>query len=243
MSSTKLTNYIACEEYALSVLDRLLTARNVPLDDADSFLNPLLATYWQDPFLLRDMQIGVDRLIRAIRTHESICIFGDYDVDGVTSSFLLYTFIKDRCRHDRVTIMYPDRLKDGYGMKVHHVDTIHTQGHTLIITVDNGITSVQEIMHATNLSIDVVITDHHKPLEILPPALAIINPQVSPNYPFKGLCGAAVVMKYICACMTQSKFSDDTKREIYAQCLSVVAIATVADCVPLLNENRALVKK
>jgi len=97
------------------------------------------------------MDIGTDILIQAMKDRKSICIFGDYDVDGVTSSFLMYTLLSTYMKYPRVKIMYPDRLKDGYGMKVHHVDTIKAAGHDLIITVDNGITSIQEMIHAKNL--------------------------------------------------------------------------------------------
>lgn len=139
--------------------------------------------------------------------------------------------------------MYPDRLKDGYGMKVHHVDTIKAAGHDLIITVDNGITSIQEMMHAKNLWLQVIITDHHKALDIVPNADAIINPQVSPWYEFKWLCWAGVVLKFTSALLKKSTLSEEIRQSIMSHFIPIVAIATVADCVPLLWENRALVKR
>ena len=131
------------------------------------------------------MDKGTDILIQAMKDRKSICIFGDYDVDGVTSSYLMYLLISQYLNYPQVKIMYPDRLKDGYGMKVHHVDTMKAAGHDLIITVDNGITSIQEMIHAKSLGMQVIITDHHKALETIPEADAIINPQVSDNYEFK----------------------------------------------------------
>jgi len=139
--------------------------------------------------------------------------------------------------------MYPDRLKDWYGMKVHHVDTIKAAGHDLIITVDNGITSIQEMIHAKNLWLQVIITDHHKALDIIPNADAIINPQVSSWYDFKWLCGAGVVLKFTSALLKKSTLSEDIRQSIMNHFIPIVAIATVADCVPLLWENRALVKR
>lgn len=189
------------------------------------------------------MDIGTDKIIQAMKDNKSICIFGDYDVDGVTSSYLLYTLLNTYFKYKKVKIMYPDRLKDGYGMKVHHVDTIKEAGHDMIITVDNGITSIQEVAHAKNLGLEVIITDHHKALDILPPADAIINPQVSPEYHFKWICGAGVVLKVTNALLKKSKFPDEVKQSIMNHFMPVVAIATVADCVPLRGENRAIVKR
>ena len=233
---------ISHTDYTKPLLQRLLDNRGISCA-CDDFLNPNMATYRHDPFLLHDMDIGTDRIIRAIKNKESICIFGDYDVDGVTSSFLLYTLLHDYLGHKAVKIMYPDRLADGYGLKVHHVDTIKSKWHDLIITVDNGITSIQEVMHAKNIGLDIIITDHHKALDVIPPADAIINPQVSPLYPFHGICGAGVVLKLTHALLKKSKLSPDVRQSILNHFIPIVAIATVADCVPLINENRALVKR
>lgn len=189
------------------------------------------------------MDIGTDILIQAMKDRKSICIFGDYDVDGVTSSFLMYTLLATYMNYPKAKIMYPNRLKDGYGMKSHHVDTIKQAGHDLIITVDNGITSIEEIAHAKTLWLQVIITDHHKALETIPNADAVINPQVSPNYEFKWLCGAGVVLKFTSALLKKSKLSEEKKQSIMNHFIPIVAIATVADCVPLLWENRALVKR
>ncbi len=229
-------------EHHLPLVDRLLSLRGV-FDDHEDFLTPSLIKHRWNPFDLNDMDIGTDILIRAMKNRKSICIFWDYDVDGVTSSFLMYTLLKEYLKYPKVKIMYPDRLKDGYGMKVHHVDMMKAAGHDLIITVDNGITSIQEMIHAKNLWLEVIITDHHKALETIPIADAVINPQISPNYWFKGLCWAGVVLKFTHALLKKSSLSEEIKQSIINHFIPIVAIATVADCVPLLWENRALVKR
>ena len=170
-------------------------------------------------------------------------VFGDYDVDGVTSSFLLYEFFTKFLNYKQISIMYPDRLKDGYGLKNIHVDMMKEKNIDLIITVDNGITSVQEAAYVKELWMDLIITDHHAKLDKVPKAEAIINPQVSPDYEFKGICGAGVAFKLINAIMQTAEFSTEKKKQIFNYFLPIVTIATVADCVPLIHENRVMVKK
>lgn len=236
-------NYrLLTEEYNTPFLDRLLWVRWV-FDNHDDFLHPTLAKNRWDPFDLNDMDKGIDILIQAMKNHKSICIFGDYDVDGVTSSYLLYLLLSQYLNYPKVKIMYPNRLKDGYGMKIHHVDTMKAAGHDLIITVDNGITSIEEIIHAKNIGMQVIITDHHKALENIPEADAIINPQVSDHYSFKGLCWAGVVLKFTSALLKKSTLSKEIQQSIVNHFMPIVAIATVADCVPLVWENRAIVKR
>ncbi len=236
-------NYkLLSEDQNIPLLDRLLSVRWV-FDEHESFLNPTLSKNRWNPLDLNDMDKGTDILIQAMKDRKSICIFGDYDVDGVTSSYLMYLLISQYLNYPKVKIMYPDRLKDGYGMKVHHVDMMKAAGHDFIITVDNGITSIQEMIHAKNLGMQVIITDHHKALEILPDADAIINPQVSDHYEFKWLCWAGVVFKFTHALLKKSKLSSEIQQSIMNHFLPVVSIATVADCVPLLWENRAIVKR
>jgi single-stranded-DNA-specific exonuclease len=224
------------------LLERLLQIRNVTHDVA-SFLDPQIKTYRHDPHLLYQMDIAVARIIQAIKNNEKIMIFGDYDVDGVTSSKILYSFIRRYLKYDQVSIMFPHRRLDGYGIKNKHIDIMKEKGIRLIITVDNGITSIAEAAHAKSLGIDMIITDHHKNLETLPDVVAIINPHVSPEYPFNGLCGAGVAFKLVNAIMAQTSWSSDKKREVFQRFLPIVAIATVADCVPLIDENRAMVRR
>lgn len=194
----------------LSLIQRLLKVRNIS-DHPYDFLNPSIAHYRLDPFLLNDMEKGVQRIIQAMKNKEKIMVFGDYDVDGITSSFSLYKFFTQFLNYQQVSIMYPDRLKDGYGLKNKHLDEIKEKGVKLIITVDNGITSVVEAEYAKTLGLDLIITDHHHALETLPNAYALINPQVSPNYPFKGLAGVGVAFKLINALLMKSSFSKEKK--------------------------------
>jgi single-stranded-DNA-specific exonuclease len=142
-----------------------------------------------------------------------------------------------------VSIQYPDRIEDGYGIKKKHIDDIQSKGVTLIITVDNGISTVQEAEYAKELGIDIIITDHHQHGEKIPPAFAVITPLISPEYPFKYLAGVGVAFKLICALTERSTLTKDKKNQVFNYFLPVVAIGTVADVVPLVNENRVIVKR
>lgn len=189
----------------LSLLERLLAVRQVS-DDPALFLNPRFSDYWKDPFLLNDMHKGVERIILALKRKEKIMIFADYDVDGITSSFCVYKFITEFLGYKNISIMYPNRLQDGYGLKNKHLDYMKEKNINLIITVDNGITSVNEAQYAKELGIDLVITDHHHALDRIPEAIAVINPQISPHYSFKGLAGVGVAFKLINALLSKSTF-------------------------------------
>lgn len=226
----------------LSLIERLLAVRNIT-DHPSSFLDPRLAQYRGDPFLLNDMEKGVQRIIQALKNQEKIMIFGDYDVDGITSSFCVYKFITEFLGYKNISIMYPNRLEDGYGLKNKHLDSMHQKGVNLIITVDNGITSIAEAKYAQELGMTLIVTDHHHALDELPAAYAVINPQVSPNYAFKGLAGVGVAFKLINALLAKSSFSAEKKNQIFHYFLPIVAIGTVADIVPLVNENRVMVKR
>jgi single-stranded-DNA-specific exonuclease len=206
-------------------------------------LNPKLNDYRLDPFLLNDMDKAVDRIISAVKDKEKIMIFWDYDVDGVTSSYILYEFITRFLKYKNVSIQYPDRIKEGYGIKKEHIDDIKKKWVHLIITVDNGIASLQEAIYAKKQGIDLIITDHHQDLESIPEAIAVVNPVVSPDYPFKGLAGVGVTFKLICAILSKSTFDQKEKNHIFNYFLPIVTIWTVADVVPLVNENRMMVKK
>ncbi len=224
------------------LLTRLLKIRNIT-DNVDAFLEARLQDYWIDPFLLNDMEAAVERIIFAIKNKQKIMIFGDYDVDWVTSSYILYKFITKHLNYKNISIQYPDRIKEGYGIKKIHLDSMKTKGIDLIITVDNGIASLEEALYARQLGIDLIITDHHQDLESIPQAIAVVNPQVSPNYPFKGLAGVGVAFKLICALLSRSTFDQEKKNQIFNYFLPVVAIGTVADVVPLVHENRIIVKR
>ncbi len=224
------------------IISRLLKIRNID-DTIEDFLHPTLEKYWISPFLLNDMEKGVQRIIKAMKNKEKIMIFWDYDVDGITSSYILYTFVRKYLKYPFISIQYPHRIKDGYGIKKHHIDTIKEKEVSLIITVDNGIASLEEALYARKHNIDLIITDHHQDLEKIPEATAVINPQISPNYPFKWLAWVWVTFKLICALLEKSNFSTQEKQDIYKYFLPIVTIWTIADVVPLIWENRAMIKK
>lgn len=207
---------------------------------AEYFLNPRLQDM-HDPFLLRDMDIAVERILRAVAAQESIEIHGDYDVDGVTSTVVLKTALQliglEAAWH------IPHRLQDGYGMQPVAVDGAHARGVRLLISVDNGIRAEAAITRAAELGIDVIVTDHHLPETQMPPALAIINPsRTDCSYPNSNLCGAGVALKLAHALLLRAGWPEAKLFRTLESFLKLVAIATVADIVPLTGENRVIVK-
>ncbi len=236
-------NYsILFEDPGLSLIERLLKVRSVE-DDVEEFLNPTMKKYRISPFKLADMNKAIDRIKQALTKQEKIMIFGDYDVDGITSSFMLYTFFRKFLKYENISIMFPNRLEDGYWLKSFHLDEMKEKSVDLVITVDNGITSINEALHAKEIWIDLVITDHHKNLETIPEACAVVNPQVSPDYNFKWICGAGVAFKLLNGYLEAENHDIEQRKKIFNYFLPVVAIATVADCVPLVDENRVMVKQ
>jgi len=194
-----------------------------------------------DPFLLPDMKKAVERIKKAHENKEKVMIFGDYDVDGATSTALLMHFFTKI--GIAVSYRLPTREKDGYGMKNYFIDEIGEVGATLIVTVDCGTRDIEVIKYANTKGIDVIVTDHHAVPEYIPEeAIAIINPKrTDSKYPFPHLCGAWVAFKLICALLPDF-FPGSEKREKYiTSCLDIVALGTTADCMPLTWENRALV--
>jgi single-stranded-DNA-specific exonuclease len=172
------------QDYELPFIERLLNIRNVT-SPMEIFFQPSFTNSWHNPFLLNGMEKAVQHLIQAMKNRDKIMIFGDYDVDGVTSSYSLYKFLRYFLKYQYVSIMYPSRKEDGYGLKIKHLEEMKKKGVKLVITVDNGITSIEEAFYAKTIGIDVIITDHHQPLNDLPQAIAVIDPLCSPNYPFK----------------------------------------------------------
>ncbi|MFJ5965436.1 single-stranded-DNA-specific exonuclease RecJ [Bacillus sp. NPDC093026] len=201
------------------------------VDEARSFLFDQKADF-HDPFLLKGMKEAVERINKAIEEQESIVIFGDYDADGVTSTSVLLHTLKERSA--KVDFYIPDRFKEGYGPNEQAFRYIKEQGASLVITVDTGIAAVKEARIAKEIGLDLIITDHHEPGEELPEALAIVHPkQPGCVYPFKELAGVGVAFKVAHALLG----------EVPAQLLDLVAIGTIADLVPLHDENRWLAKK
>ena len=197
---------------------------------------------WHDPLTMADMEPAVARVLAAVSEGERIAIYGDYDVDGVTSVTSLYLYLTGLgCD---VTCYIPNRIGEGYGMSMGAVEQLAARGVTLIITVDTGITAHAEIAHAATLGVDTVVTDHHECHADIPACVAVVNPH-RPDcpYPFKELAGVGVVFKFICAC--EAVRTGLTAREALASIsrymIDLVAIGTIADVMPLTDENRFIV--
>ncbi len=200
-----------------------------------------------DPFEMKDMALAVDRINRAIEQNERIAIYGDYDVDGVTATSLLFLYLKKRGAD--VGYYIPSRSKEGFGVSVTAIDSLLENGVKLIVTVDTGVTAVQEFQYAESLGIDAVITDHHECLDELPKVAAVVNPHRSDdNYPFKDLAGVGVAFKLVCAMEMDrcKKMQEDIIDGIIRVCndySDLVALGSIADVMPVADENRLLVAK
>ena len=229
-------------ELDLPLIDRLLKIRNIDLDKKDDFLNPSWKNFWYDPFLLSDMNKSIERILKAIKNNERIVVFWDYDVDGVTATYVVFYFIYKFLNYKNISIRLPSR-QDGYGIRGFHLDELKEKNVSLVITVDNGITAVQEAEYAKKLGLDLIITDHHTPLDEIPQPFALVNPKTSPDYPFKEIAGVGVAFKLISALAQKLNLDKKTKEKMLNYFLPIVAIGTVADCVLLVDENRLLVKK
>ncbi|XTR37497.1 single-stranded-DNA-specific exonuclease RecJ [Paraclostridium tenue] len=204
-------------------------------EDAEIFINPSL-DYLRDPFLMKDMEKAVERIEYAIKNNQNIWIYGDYDVDGVSSTSVLCLYF-DSIGFP-VKYYIPNRLEEGYGINEDAIEVLKNQGCDLLISVDCGITSVREVELANKLGIDVIITDHHEVQDEIPNAYAVINPkQENCNYPFDMLCGCGVAFKLIQALTPAEEF----KTSMYNY-LEIVTLATICDIVPLVDENRIIVK-
>jgi len=219
------------------VVARMLLRRGIrSMEDARRFFRPALDQLY-DPFLLPDMQKAVDRLRRAILSEEKILIYGDYDVDGITSVSFLYHILKELGAD--VGYYIPDRQTEGYGLSPAGVDAAQQRGTRLIVTVDCGITGHAEIDLAKSMGIEVIVCDHHEPGPTLPDAVAILDPKITGcTYPFRELAGVGVTYK-LCQGLLKRMGIDDSILENH---LELVAIGTAADIVPLVDENRVFVK-
>jgi single-stranded-DNA-specific exonuclease len=218
-------------------LARLLVLRNLKsFNEAKLFFRPSLE-YLHDPFLMDGMEIATHRLIKALTENELITIYGDYDVDGTCATSLLYLFLK--ALDANVGFYIPKRLTEGYGVSKQGIDQVKERGTSLLISVDCGITAIEEIDYANQLGMDVIICDHHKPKEEIPNAIAVLDPlKTNCNYPFKYLCGAGVAFK-----LTQGLAERIGKREMPLEYLDLVALASAADIVSLTDENRVIVNE
>lgn len=219
-----------------SVLAKLLIARNIPVEKANMYINPVIEGLY-DPFLMRGMDKLVERILEAKYKGEKVYIYGDYDVDGVTSITVMYCFLKEI----GIDIHYylPDRMEEGYGLNKGALQRIKEKGSTLVITVDCGISAIEELKFAREIGLDVCVTDHHECGEKLPDAYVIVNPkQQDCKYPFKMLAGVGVAFKVVTALCKELMMEDET----YLKYLDIVSLGTIADIVPLIDENRIIAK-
>jgi single-stranded-DNA-specific exonuclease len=233
------------QELSLSpILTEILVSRGIDtFEKARAFFRPSMEDL-HDPFSMHQMDAAVTRISKAVVNNERMVVFGDYDVDGTDSTAMLWKFLKDMGAN--VSYFIPDRVKDGYGISTAGIDHVRDVGASLLIAVDCGITAVQQVEQARSYNIDVIVCDHHEPGDEIPKAIAVLDAlQPSCSYPFKYLCGCGVAFKLIQALTTsepfRSKLGDDAQK-LLLDYLQYVTLATTADIVPLVNENRVMVK-
>ena len=233
-SEQKYAATLAAQQKEAGLLAGVLAARGIT-DPAEALTLLAGEEELSDPMLLTDMDKACARILEAIDKEQTIVVYGDYDVDGVTATALLYQHLKGMGA--TVKCMLPSREGDGYGLSRNAIRSIHDKGCKLIVTVDNGISAVEEADYAAELGIDLIITDHHLPPETLPKAIAVVDPRREDDTsPFKGLCGAGVAFK-LCAALDGCP-----PEEMLDYCGDLAAVGTVADVMPLTGENRTLVK-
>lgn len=223
------------EDSGSTLLDNILQIRGISSQqEKDDFLHPGLKVI-HDPFLLSDMETACRLIQSAVEDKKKILIFGDYDVDGVTSTSILLMFL--RSIGAEVSFLIPDRLAEGYGLSPESNARIIAAAPALVITVDNGISAIDEIAALNNAGIDVLVTDHHECKEVLPPAAAIINPKRPGSvYPFSGLAGVGVALKLI-----QALSVTFDKPGAWSEYIGICALGTIGDMVPVSGENRAII--
>ena len=225
-------------EYKLSyLLAKVLVSRDLDItENIERFLEPTREDFY-DPFLMPDMEKAINRILKAIKEKEKIMVYGDYDVDGITSITVLKNFLEERGL--KVGAYIPNRLDEGYGLNKEAIDKIYKDGYKLMITVDCGISGNEEIEYANSLGITTIITDHHEPPEKLPDAYAVVDAKRKDNeYPFNQLAGVGVVFKLIQAISIKLKLDESE----YLKYLDIVCIGTISDIVPLVDENRVIAK-
>ena len=229
-------NKISIQYHINKLLASILVNRNIEEDKIEAFLNPTRKSF-HDPFLMPDMKKAVDRILKAMQNKEKIIIYGDYDVDGITSITVLKSFLEDRGVH--VDSYIPNRLEEGYGLNKPAIEKIAENKYQLMITVDCGISGIEEIEYANSLGIETIVTDHHEVGDSLPNAIAVVDAKRKDNeYPCRDLAGVGVVFKLIQA--IGIKLGLEEKE--YLKYLDIVCIGTISDIVPLIDENRAIAK-
>ena len=232
-------------EFGLSpIVSQILTSRDIlEIDDARRFLSPSL-TDLHNPYLMKDMRKGVNRLVKGIRNRESIVIYGDYDADGITSVVILLKFLR---RIDpSVSYHIPDRIGEGYSLNRTAIDRFKAQGISLIVTVDCGISDADEVAYAKGLGIDTIILDHHEVPPSLPNAAAVINPhRTDCPFPFKDMAAVGIAFNFLIALrgvLREEGFWNSSTYPNLRQYLDLVALGTIGDISPLIDENRILAK-
>jgi single-stranded-DNA-specific exonuclease len=239
------TQTLLIKELGLSpIISRILISRDiVDLDDARRFLSPSLRDL-HNPFLMQDMQKAVERLSRAIFRQEKVVIYGDYDADGITSVVVLLHFIRQI--HKNVSYYIPDRITEGYGLHREAVDRLQSQAVSLIVTVDCGISDHESIAHARKLGIDTIILDHHEISDSIPDAVAAVNPNRRDcRFPFKNLAAVGIVFNFLIALRSFLRREGVWKKDSYPnlkEYLDLVALGTIGDIAPLVDENRIFAK-
>ena len=226
------------DQYGINeLLARILVNKNITnKNDMSIFMNPTRKDF-HDPFLMPDMEIAINRLLKAIENNQKIIIYGDYDADGITSTTVLKLFLEERGMD--VSTYIPNRLNEGYGLNKGAIKEIYDDGFRLMVTVDCGISGIEEVEYANSLGIEMIITDHHEPAESLPNAIAVVDAKRKDNeYPFNQLAGVGVVFKVIQA--LSMRLGLDEKE--YLKYLDIVCIGTISDIVPLVDENRVIAK-
>ena len=225
------------EKYSLNeMVARLLSIRKKNIENIELFLNPTIKNLLPNPLHLKDMNKAVEAIINHRDNGNKLMIFGDYDVDGVSSTAMLCQFFKSI--NIDVSYYIPHRDIDGYGLSKRGIDFAKSIGATLIITCDCGINAFDQIEYAMGMGIDVIVTDHHKPAKTLPEAYAVVNPNRHDcSYPIKGLCGAGVVFKLALAVCEKGGY-DSEKAWRHSD---IVTLGIAADLVPIQDENRAIV--
>ena len=239
------TQNLFIQELGLSpIVSRILMSREIAnIDAARRFLSPSLHDL-HNPFLMQDMKKAVDRLIRAIYQQEKIVIYGDYDADGITSVVVLLHFISQIYKN--VTHYIPDRLAEGYGLHKEAVERLRSEGIGLIVTVDCGISDHEPIAYARTFGIDTIILDHHELSDTLPEAVAVVNPhRADCHFPFKNLAAVGIVFNFLIALRSTLRREGFWKNDHYPnlkEYLDLVALGTIGDIAPLVDENRIFVK-
>ena len=224
------------DELSISpILSQLLVQRDIlTFEDARSFFRPDLSDL-HDPFLMADMQNAVNRLTLAMKKNEKILVYGDYDVDGTTSVSLVYKFLKQV--YSNIDFYIPDRYNEGYGISILGIDYAATNDYKLVIALDCGIKAVEKIKYANSLGVDFIICDHHTPDDVLPPAVAVLDPKrVDCQYPYKHLSGCGVGFKL----MQAFAITNNIDFSHLTPLLDLLALSIASDIVPITGENRIL---